>query len=119
MAHAIQQLGQFRDEERVRIKLQQHTLLLPEKRDSIILEAFHQGIISSRQLPAVIYQSRTPEVDYGVDTSSAFTLLQAFTWVLQDVLKANPQRFAQLTMKVQHLLDTRLQVPQLENGNAA
>jgi len=108
MAKAIQRLSQFQEEETLRMRRLQETLLVPECRDSLILEAFHQGIISARQLPAVIYQSRTPEIDYGSDVNSASTLMQAFTWILQDVLKSNPQRFAAATMRLQHLLDTRL-----------
>ncbi len=110
IAKAVQQLKQFRDEEATRIRRFQNTLLLPERRDSIILRAYEEGIVSARQLPAVIHQARRPDVEYGCDVNSAFTLMQAFTWVLQDVLKANPQRFAAATMRLQHLLDARLEV---------
>jgi len=110
MAKAIKQLSQFKEEETQRVQRFQNTLLLPERRDSIILQAFEEGIVSSRQLPAVIHQAKRPELDYGADTASAWTLLQAFTWVLADVLKAKPQRFAAATMRLQHLLDQRLEV---------
>ena len=109
MARAIQQLTQFKEEESRRIRRMQSTLLLPDRRDSIILQAYEQGIISTRQLPAVIIQAKRPDVEYGVDVNSAYTLCQAFTWVLADVLKQNPQRFAAATMRLQHLLDTRLE----------
>lgn len=109
MARAIQQLTQFREEEALRVRRYQTTLLLPERRDSIILQAFEEGIVSSRQLPAVIVQAKRPDVEYGADVDSAWTLMQAFTWVLADVLKANPQRFAAATMRLQHLLDKRLE----------
>jgi hypothetical protein len=109
IARAIKQLSQFQEEEALRVTRLRGTLLLPERRDSIILQAFEEGIVSSRQLPAVIQQARRPELDYGADTNSAWTLMQAFTWVLADVLKANPQRFAAATMRLQHLLDTRLE----------
>ncbi len=119
MARAIQQLTQFKQEEALRIKRLHHTMLLPERRDSIILQAFEEGIISSRQLPAVISQAKRPELDYGSDTNSAWTLLQAFTWVLADVMKANPQRFSAATMRLQSMLDKRLQPAPEVNGGAA
>ena len=109
MAAAVRQLGQFQEEEVRRIELFKRTFLVRERRDSIILEAFSDGVISSRQLPAVILQARTPEFDYGAPANSAYTLLQAFTWVLQDVLRSNPQKFAATTMRLQHLLDERLE----------
>src|SRR5262249_40863088 len=108
MANAVRQLSRFKDEETLRIVRMREVLVPWERRDSIILQSFADGIISSRQLPAVIAQAKRPKFDYGADVNSAWTLMQAFSWVLADVLRANPQRFAAATMRVQQLLDSRL-----------
>lgn len=113
IARAVQQLGQFREEETRRIKRLQHLPLTREQKDSLILRAFEEGIVNARQLPAVIQQAHGPEMDWG-DPDSAWCLFNCLTYVLADVLKANPSRFTAQTMKLQHLIDARF--PELQHA---
>jgi hypothetical protein len=106
IARAVQQLGQFKEEETRRITRLQRLALTREKKDSLILRAFEGQIVSARQLPAVIAQARAPEMDWG-DVDSAWSLFNCLTYVLSDVLKSNPARFTAQTMRLQHLIDAR------------
>jgi hypothetical protein len=106
IAVAVQKLEQFKTEEAARVRRLQGLALTREQKDSLILRAFEEQIVSARQLPAVIRQARSPEHDWG-DVDSAWSLFNCLTYVLSDVLKSNPARFTAQTMRLQHLIDAR------------
>jgi hypothetical protein len=113
ISRAVQQLHQFKEEETRRIKRLQQLTLTRDQKDALILRAFEEEIVSARQLPAVIQQAHSPDMNWG-DIDSAWCLFNCLTYVLADVLKSNPSRFTSTTMKLQHLIDARF--PELSHA---
>jgi hypothetical protein len=104
LSRAVQSLHQFRETEEARVRQFQHTPLTDERAESIMLRAYDQDIVSHRMLPRVLAEWRTPTFeDFGERT--LWSLFNAFTTVLGDVSRSNPQRFSALTIALQHLID--------------
>jgi hypothetical protein len=104
ICQATQSLVQFREVESQRIRRYQHLELTDVKADSILLRSYEQGVVSHRLLPRVIKEWRTPSFEEFADRT-AWSLLNAFTGVLGERLRSNPQQFAALTIRLQDLLD--------------
>lgn len=104
---ATKALTQFREVEYQRIKTMQNTLLPDMRAESILLRSYEEGIVSHRLLPRVIQEWRAPSfVDFTDRT--AWSLLNAFTTILGERLKSNPQQFAATTVALQALFDRAL-----------
>lgn len=110
LTRAVQSLHPFREAEAARVRRFQTAAISYEEADSLMLGAFEQGFVSYRQLPKVIQEWRQPSFE-EFSERTAWSLLSAFTYVLGDVRKANPQRFAHLTVGLQKFLDARLRLP--------
>jgi hypothetical protein len=103
IALAVQKLGQFQAAEKARIEYQQATPVTDDRADAVILRAFDQGIINTRQLPDVIHEWRAPRfADFQPRT--LFSLLSAFTTIWGHDHKLHPQDLAGKTMKLQRLI---------------
>jgi hypothetical protein len=107
ICQATQSLVQFREVESQRIRKFQHLELSDVKADSILLRSYEQGVVSHRLLPRVIKEWRTPSFEEFSDRT-AWSLLNAFTGVLGERLRSNPQQFAALTIRLQDLLDKEI-----------
>ena len=115
---ATKSLVQFQEVEYQRIKKLQNTLLPDVQADSILLNAYEEGIVSHRLLPRVIHEWRAPSfVDFTDRT--AWSLLNAFTTVLGGRLESNPQKFAATTVALQSLFDKALSLTALVDPAAA
>ncbi len=104
ICQATQSLVQFREIESHRIRRFQHLELSDVKADSILLRSYEQGVVSHRLLPRVIKEWRTPSFE-DFSGRTAWSLLNAFTGVLGERLRSNPQQFAALTIRLQDLFD--------------
>ena len=71
--------------------------------ESLMLRAYDQGIISHRQLPRVIKEWREPSFEDFADRT-LWSLFNAFTTVMNDRAKTNPQQHATHTMRLQALI---------------
>jgi hypothetical protein len=107
MGKAVKALPQFAEAEAARIRRFQETTLSGDQADSILLHAFEEGFVSHQQLRRVVREWRSPSYA-AFDNLSLWSLFSAFTLVLGDVQKSNPQRFASLTMRLQHFIDARM-----------
>ena len=103
LSRAIGTLSQFQEKERERITFAMHKTIPDETAESIMLRAFEKGIVSHRLLPRVLQEWRQPGLE-DFQPRTLWSLEQCFTGVLDDVRKANPQRFAALTIQLQDLL---------------
>jgi hypothetical protein len=65
---------------------------------------FEAGIVSSRQISALINEWRKPSHDAFLPRNG-WSLYNAATHVLKDRASSNPQVFASLTMKLGRLLN--------------
>jgi hypothetical protein len=103
IALAVQKLGQFQAAEKARIEYQQATTVGTDKADALILRAFEEGIVNTRQLPDVIHEWREPRfADFQPRT--VFSLLSAFTTIWGHDHKLSPQDLAGKTMRLQRLI---------------
>ena len=71
--------------------------------ESLILRAYERDIVSHYVLPRLLFHWRNPPHEVFADRT-LWSLENAFTGVLGDVAKSNPQRFCGLTIAVQGLL---------------
>ena len=105
---AVQNLQQFRDTEVKRICAFRDTGLLSVEADSLILQAYERGVISSHSLPDVVKCWRAPEFE-EFQPRTVWSLFNAFTSALGGAAAKNPQRFAATTMELNTLFDTFVQ----------
>jgi hypothetical protein len=103
IAEAVTGLQSFREEEAKRLRALMEAELRPETADSLILRAFERGIVGAHQLAAVIREWRKPSFEEFEDRT-AWSLLNAFTTVLRDRAKTQPQSFMVQTMRLNALL---------------
>lgn len=103
LSRAIVNLTQFKEAETKRIQLYQHTDVNDQQAESAILRSYEQGIISHRLLPQVISQWRNPTFD-EFQPRTLWSLENGFTTVLSSVFKGSPQRFCDLSIRLQGLL---------------
>jgi hypothetical protein len=103
IALAIGQLEQFRRQEAARIQCFRRTEITDILAESCILRGYEAGIISHRQLPHVVREWRLPS--HGAfEDRTMWSLLNAFTAVMNGRAKTNPQVHAKNTMALQSLL---------------
>ena len=103
---AVQNLTEFKNVEAQLIDRFEHTTLSDERAESLMLRAYDQGIVSHYLLPKVIKEWRMPAFN-DFQGRTLWSLFNAFTTVLGPVGRSNPQRFASLTMRLQHLIDSQ------------
>ena len=103
IASAVQSLGQFREAEAHRIGAMQRFELSEVHADSLLLRAFETGIVSVRWLADVIRAWRNPPHEEFSDRT-LWSLLNAFTGVLNNRRVSNPQQFALQTIRLNALL---------------
>src|SRR5262249_62091137 len=106
IANAVMALQQFKETEQDRIRILMNTELRSEQADSLILRAFEKGLLSYLQLPRVIQEWRRPSFD-EFQPRTSWSLLNAFTTVLQDRAQKNPSTFAVQTMRLNALLEQK------------
>jgi hypothetical protein len=103
VSEAVLGLHQYQVAEQGRIERLQDWQVSDHEANSLILQSFESGIVSSRLLPAVIREWRNPPiVDFAPRTG--WSLLNAFTSVLKERQRANPPEAAMKTIRLQHLL---------------
>lgn len=115
---ATKSLVQFQEVEYQRIKRFQQTDMPDVQAESILLRAYEEGIVSHRLLPRVIQEWRKPSFEDFTDRT-AWSLINAFTTILGDRLKSNPQQFAATTVALQALFDKALGATALVDPTAA
>lgn len=104
VSQAVLGLHQYQLAAAVRIGRLQSWELSQDEADGTILRAFEKGLVSSRTLPAVIKEWRTPSFPEH-QPRTGYSLLQAFTFALKDRAKSSPQEFAATTIGLQRLLN--------------
>jgi len=113
ICQAVQQLGQFRQAEAERIRIFQLQEIDDTRAESLILRAYEKDIVSHRMLPRVIKEWREPSfVDF--QDRNLWSLFNAFTTVLGDMARSNPQRLCGLTMQLQGLMGKAAGLPAAE-----
>jgi hypothetical protein len=120
---AVSTLEQFRRAEEVRIARLQAVEVTDQAAESWMLRGFERGIVSTRELPALIRGWREPAHE-EFRPRTLWSLFNAFTGALGPGRLANPQRFAARSIRLSVLLDpgphdaaTALERP--EPGSAA
>jgi hypothetical protein len=103
IAEAVSRLGSFREVEGKWLRVLMEKELRPEAADSFILRAFETGIVGAHDLPAVIREWRRPSFE-EFEERTAWSLLNAFTSVLRDRAKTQPECFVLETMRLNALL---------------
>ncbi len=103
IALAVQSLGQFREAEAARIEQMRAFRLTDMHADSLMLQAYEQGIVSLRSLPPVIKAWRRPAHSEFADRS-LWSLMNAFTGAMKQRSVSNPQQFAHQTIRLNALL---------------
>lgn len=103
ICQAVQQLSLFKEQESERIRCLQHAELKDDQADALLLRAFEQELVSHRLLPRIIQEWRSPSFP-EFDERTRWSLLNAFTTVLRERHKSNPQQFAFLTIRIQALI---------------
>lgn len=104
IAAAVVTLDQFRQHEAKRIQAFQFADITDERAESLMLKSFEAGIVSHRALPKVIEEWRKPSFD-DFTGKNLWSLLNAFTHVLNARARTNPQQHAGITMRLGGLLD--------------
>ncbi len=103
LVRAVESLHQFRAAEAARIQRFQTTALSDTHAESLMLRAYETGIASHRLLPRVIDAWRAPAFE-EFSERTVWRLFNAFTTVLADRQRSNPQQFSALTIKLSDLL---------------
>jgi hypothetical protein len=103
IGNAVAQLESFKAVEAARIGRLQNLWLSSDQADALILRSYEQGIVSTRDLPDVLKEWRTPSFpDFRERT--AWALLNAFTFALGLRAEVSPQRYAVQTMRLNALM---------------
>jgi hypothetical protein len=100
---AVSNLAQFREAESDRITRMQGTECSDTLAESLMLRAYEHDVISHRQLPRIIKEWREPSFEDFQDRN-LWALFNAFTTVLNDRAKSNPQQHCRQTMRLQALI---------------
>lgn len=103
LAQAIKGLTQFREAESARIERFQAAGVSDVEAESLMLRAYEGGILSHRLLPRVIAGWRSPNCE-EFSPRTLWSLMNAFTAVLGERMKGDPQQFARLTIRLSGLL---------------
>lgn len=103
LCRAVGGLAQFKEAEGARIRRFQLTDVTDIEAESLMLRAYECDVVSHRLLPRVIAEWRQPSFE-EFQPRTLWSLLNAFTTVLGERQKSNPQQFAHLTIRLQDLL---------------
>lgn len=103
ISQAVQSLNQFKETEATRIKQFQQTILPEEWASHLLLKAYERKLVSHLILPKILQEWREPQFE-EFQERTLWSFLNAFTTVLRDRQKSNPQHFAATTMALQDLL---------------
>lgn len=107
---AVQSLAQFKETEAARIRHFRSCEVQDVQAESLMLRAYEQDVVSHRLLPRVIKEWRVPSFEEFRERT-LWSLFNAFTTVLGERAKSNPQQFASLTIRLQDLLDREVGIP--------
>jgi hypothetical protein len=112
IAGAIQKLGQFQIVERERIAQMMNREVSDIEADSLILNAYERGIISSPYLARIIREWRKPTFA-EFEPRTAWSLISAFTTVLGERAQRNPSEYSIQTMRLNSFVakSTALTIP--------
>ncbi len=100
---AVGALPEFANAESNRIRRFQQLELSDDMADAVLLRAYERGIVSHYYLPRVVSEWRKPTFE-EFRPRTMWSLENAFTTVLGDLAKRNPQRFCAMTINLQGLL---------------
>jgi len=104
IATAVMQLNAFKETETARIAAKTEASMENERADSLILRAaVDRGIISPRQIPAVVREWNEPRHEV-FQPRTAWSLFNAFTLALGKLQETNPADLARRTMRLSALL---------------
>jgi hypothetical protein len=103
ISRAVQSLHQYRAAEAARIQRWQQTELSADVADALLLRAYERQVITTLLLPQVIREWRTPSFE-EFEPRTVWSLFNAFTTVLSERQRTNPQQFAALTIRLHELL---------------
>ncbi len=113
IAGCVAGLEAFRLAERARIGRMQGSELTETQAESLMLRAaYDRRILSHRLMPRLIAQWRDP-AHPAFEPRTHWSLFNAFTLVMADRARSNPQAFAAATMRLQALL-----LPEGDDGAA-
>lgn len=105
IVEAVTNLDQFRKAETSRIKFMEHKEIDDVAAESLILRAYDRGLIPHTALQPVLKEWREPSFDFG-DWQTLWRLYNAFTTVLADRARRNPQRHAALTIDLKDMIES-------------
>ena len=119
LSRAVQGLEAFRQAEAERIRRFMNTDFSPDQADALLLRSFEQGLVSHRLLPRIIASWRQPQFE-EFQPRTLWSLLNAFTAILSERHRSNPQQFANLTIGLQAFLENpEAPVPEVSHDQAA
>jgi hypothetical protein len=111
IAQAVQSLHQFRQAEADRVRRFRAVELSEDAANSYLLQAFEENLVSSRLLPQVIAEWRSPKFEEFAPRN-LFSLLNAFTTRLSEQRNTRPAEYAAHTMRLQRFLASRADLGQ-------
>jgi Domain of unknown function (DUF932) len=103
ICRAVQSLHQYREAEAARVRRWQHTKLSADAADALLLRAYERQVITTPLLPRVIQEWRQPSFE-EFRPRTLWSLFNAFTTVLGERRRTNPQLFSALTIRLHQLL---------------
>lgn len=103
ISKAVQNLHQYRETEAARVRRWQNTDLSADTADALLLRAYEQQILTAPLLPRVIHEWRHPSFE-EFRPRTLWSLFNAFTTVLGERQRTNPQQFAAMTLRLHGLL---------------
>ena len=103
LVRASRGLEQFQAAEAARVTRFRATHVSPVQAESLMLRAYERDIVSHRLLPRVIAEYRKPSHQAFAEPT-LWSLFNAFTGVLGERQRTNPQQFAALTIRLSDLL---------------
>jgi hypothetical protein len=104
VAKALVSLREYQQVAAERIDRMRRYPLSHDLANSLMLQAWEEGIVSHRLLPQVIHAYRQPGIA-DFEDRTAWSLFNAFTGALKSRLR-NPAIHASLTIKLQSLIDS-------------
>lgn len=104
ITQCVAKLEEFRLAEQGRITRMRETTIGDVEAESFMLRAYEHRLVSHRQLPGLIEAWREPAHE-AFEERTLWSLFNAFTLVMADRAKSNPQAHAAATMRLQGLLN--------------
>ena len=103
IALSVQQLHEFKKVETERITRMQQLLISDEKASHVLLQAFDKDLISYRTLPGILREWQKPSFE-EFQEPTAWRLFNAFSTILTQRSKTNPQQFARQSIRISDLI---------------